>query len=72
MTNQQAAENLRARGIKPWKLPAHEWEALMAAEMGLTPEADAAFEAARETAADARLAKGEADLRAARVASAKP
>jgi hypothetical protein len=72
MTNVEAVESLKAKGYKPWKMPAHEWEALMEAEMGLTAAESAELDAAREKAADERLAKGEATLHAARLASQKP
>lgn len=70
MTNAEAAASLRAKGFKPWKIPEHEWEALMLAEMGLTAADGEAQRAEAEKAADERLAKGEADLRAARAAAA--
>jgi hypothetical protein len=69
ITNVEAAERLRSKGYEPWKIPDHEWQALMAAEMGLSDADVAAQEVAREIAADERLAKGEAALHHARVKS---
>lgn len=64
---QSAMDRVKARGIS--KLYPTEYTAALSEELGRSLVESATEQQLREAAADARLAKGEADLHAARVAS---
>ena len=66
---QAALERVEARGIK--KHSTHEFETALREELGISVTQAEAAAAAIESAADARLAKGESDLHAARVDAAE-
>lgn len=62
-----AVARVRARGIS--SLYPREWEAAIREELGITAEEQEAQEQAARAAADARLAKGQADLHARAVSA---
>jgi hypothetical protein len=53
------------------KLYPQEWEAAMRVELGITAEEQQAQEDSSRVAADDRLARGERDLHAAKIAAAR-